>query len=266
MKFFFIFTLCLLFLLLLFASSEYPTCGSCYCSTSSNGTGPCPIIMPDMSFSNETIDRYKTQRAIAGAFSLFCNPYEDASCTTTPPQPSNISDEASAVCAFQYSSCVDYTLATFASRSEAQAAGAVVTHFGVCGLCSETADLAVYLRQDFTDAGKVCATRGLLDQQKGLECYQSLGLSLECAKIWNYDGTLFRCMYSLHLTSYGCSVRYYMSCHSTPLHSHSKLTTLALPHPPPTTPTPTHQLLRTYYQAKRHLRRGNVCRNVRGGP
>ena len=44
------------------------------------------------------------------------------------------------------------------------------------------------LAQDFTQAGKICATKGLFNEQKGLECYMELGLTKECAKIWNYDG------------------------------------------------------------------------------
>jgi hypothetical protein len=44
------------------------------------------------------------------------------------------------------------------------------------------------LFQDFTDAGKKCATIGLLNETDGLNCYMDLGLTLECAKIWNYDG------------------------------------------------------------------------------
>lgn len=41
---------------------------------------------------------------------------------------------------------------------------------------------------DFTDAGKICATKGLLSEKWGLHCYMALGLTRECAKIWNYDG------------------------------------------------------------------------------
>lgn len=42
--------------------------------------------------------------------------------------------------------------------------------------------------EDFTSAGKKCATKGLLNETDGYLCYQSLGLTPECAKIWNYDG------------------------------------------------------------------------------
>jgi hypothetical protein len=42
--------------------------------------------------------------------------------------------------------------------------------------------------EDFTAAGKKCATRGVTNETDGLECYKDLGLTEECAKIWNYDG------------------------------------------------------------------------------
>lgn len=42
--------------------------------------------------------------------------------------------------------------------------------------------------EDFTAAGKKCATIGLFDEQAGLKCYMDIGLTRECAKIWNYDG------------------------------------------------------------------------------
>ena len=29
---------------------------------------------------------------------------------------------------------------------------------------------------------------GLINEQKGMECYMNIGLTMECAKIWNYDG------------------------------------------------------------------------------
>ena len=34
----------------------------------------------------------------------------------------------------------------------------------------------------------MCATKGLLDEAAGLACYMDLGLTEECATIWNYDG------------------------------------------------------------------------------
>jgi hypothetical protein len=31
------------------------------------------------------------------------------------------------------------------------------------------------LAEDFTTAGKICATKGLFNEQKGLECYMDIG-------------------------------------------------------------------------------------------
>ena len=42
--------------------------------------------------------------------------------------------------------------------------------------------------EDFTAAGKICATKGLFNEAAGLACYMDIGLTEECAKIWNYDG------------------------------------------------------------------------------
>lgn len=104
-------------------------------------------------------------------------------------------DVEEAVCAYKYpalsdgsDACSAYSMITYASAEAALADGAVLTHAGSCGLCSTAQDLSVYLIQDFTAAGKRCATIGLFDEQSGLECYMDLGLTKECAKIWNYDG------------------------------------------------------------------------------
>lgn len=39
----------------------------------------------------------------------------------------------------------EYTMATYNSEQEMLAAGAEMTHWGACGACSTTKDLAVYL-------------------------------------------------------------------------------------------------------------------------
>merc|ERR1719198_53583 len=59
---------------------------------------------------------------------------------------------------------------------------------GSCGVCSNTQDLSVFLNSDFTTEGKKCATKAILSEHMGLKCYESLGLTKECSKIWNYDG------------------------------------------------------------------------------
>eukprot|EP01038_Epipyxis_sp_PR26KG_P012369 gene12369-16592_t len=173
-------------------SGLYPTCGDCWCIPSNNGTSSCPNFQPQTTFSNHSIEVYKSKIPL-NALALNCNPYYDSSCVTIPPQV--MLDEETAVCALSYprennydKKCNYYTMVTYKNREEAVSTGAVVTHEGSCGLCSTTQDLALYLRTDFTNAGKLCATKGLFNETAGLECYMSLGLTKECAKIWNYDG------------------------------------------------------------------------------
>lgn len=140
------------------AQDGYPSCGDCWCIPPNDGLGPCPIWQPQMNFSDEIISTYNRQVPVSW-YSLNCNPYEDSSCTTTPSQ--EMLDVEGAVCAFMYTmesdgskSCETYELKTFASRGDAELAGGVITHAGSCGLCSTTQDLAVYLTEDFTQAGK----------------------------------------------------------------------------------------------------------------
>jgi hypothetical protein len=125
-------------------SETYPTCGDCWCIPGKNGLGPCPIWQPQTSFSNETITGYLNQ-VILNPYSLDCNPYYDADCTTTPTQ--DYLDLDTAICAFKYSdnSCGEYQLVTYPNRQEALKDRAVITHEGSCGLCSTATDLAVYL-------------------------------------------------------------------------------------------------------------------------
>ena len=95
------------------------------------------------------------------------------------------------VCAYLYTdkdTCNEYSMITYPNRQEAIDANAKITHTGSCGLCSTTQDLALYLTQDFTEAGKICATKGVFNEQAGLDCYIDLGMTPNCAKIWNYDG------------------------------------------------------------------------------
>ena len=56
------------------------------------------------------------------------------------------------VCGLKYltSDKKKYELRNFGTRREAEEAGWVVTHQGVCGKCSTTQDLFVYLTTDLT--------------------------------------------------------------------------------------------------------------------
>ncbi len=82
-----------------------------------------------------------------------------------------------------------YSLQSFASKEAAEAAGAILTHYGLCGMCSSLEDLAVYL--EFRDLGvtvRECGVQNLLTPFESLvECIEGLGFSEPCAQIWAYN-------------------------------------------------------------------------------
>lgn len=70
-----------------------------------------------------------------------------------------------------------YTLQSFPDLTSAEAAGATITHYGACGVCSTTQDLAVYIQfTDLTTLGVQCSVQaGLKDFEAGVRCYQRAG-------------------------------------------------------------------------------------------
>lgn len=169
-------------------SNTYPTCGDCWCIPGNDGLDECPTWKPQTRFAPSTINNFKA-KVPTSIYTLECNPYYDANCTTTPPQIMLDSEEA--VCAYEYTdkdTCSEYKMTTFKDRKSALEADARITHTGSCGLCSTAQDLALYLTEDFTQAGKICATKGVFNEEAGLNCYIELGMTPDCAKIWNYDG------------------------------------------------------------------------------
>ncbi len=83
-----------------------------------------------------------------------------------------------------------YTLVTYASQDEAAAAGAKVTHFGHCGVCSTLANLAVYMRNDDLVAPvRACGVAPMAADggNADVSCLMQLGFDLPCAQAWAYD-------------------------------------------------------------------------------
>ena len=80
-----------------------------------------------------------------------------------------------------------YRLVTYASETEARAAGARPTHFGHCGVCSTLENLAVYMRvNDLTEPVRACGIANpALDAD--VTCLRGLGFDLPCAQIWAYN-------------------------------------------------------------------------------
>lgn len=95
-----------------------------------------------------------------------------------------------------------YHLKTYDSADEAHNAGAEITHYGPCGLCSTMQDLAVYIREpDLTAPVRACGVKGLGKGDKeaqalARECLQEVGFSDPCIDIWYWDieNTKNQCM------------------------------------------------------------------------
>ncbi len=82
-----------------------------------------------------------------------------------------------------------YTLVTYPSEAAAQAAGAKVTHFDGCGVCSTLANLAVYMNNgDLTAPVRDCGLATTADGgDADVSCLMALGFDLPCAQIWAYN-------------------------------------------------------------------------------
>lgn len=82
-----------------------------------------------------------------------------------------------------------YRLDTYDDLAALKKAGATVTHYGACGLCSSFENLAVYIRIiDLTTPVRSCGMKNIvLPPQNGIACLQKLGFDLPCAQIWYYN-------------------------------------------------------------------------------
>ncbi|MBN2342950.1 MAG: hypothetical protein JXX29_20475 [Deltaproteobacteria bacterium] len=82
-----------------------------------------------------------------------------------------------------------YRLETYDTADAASSAGAVITHYGACGLCSSLADLAVYMRYpDLTTPVRQCGIEGIAGgEDANMSCLLALGFSENCAQIWYYN-------------------------------------------------------------------------------
>jgi hypothetical protein len=172
-------------------SQDFPTCGNCWCIPDNEGLGECPSWKPVTDYNTSVVNIYANMVPDT-IYTLECNPYNDTSCQTNPSQ--TYLDVETAVCAYKFDgpiddlSCKTYSIITYPSKEDALLNNAIITHNGACGTCSTAKDLSIYLIEDFTTAGKKCASIGLFNEEDGLNCYMDIGLTKECAKIWNYDG------------------------------------------------------------------------------
>lgn len=131
-------------------------------------------------FSPSEIEELKNWELTEPLEQLLSDPYNEA----TP-----IVEEG--VCAIIIDDLAEkkYHIKSFNSEAEAEAAGAIVTHLGPCGLCSTLQDLAVYL--EYRDLGvtvRECGVQNLLTPFPSLvNCIEDLGFAEPCAQIWAYN-------------------------------------------------------------------------------
>jgi len=109
------------------------------------------------------------------------NPYE---------KPEEHQPIPGAVCGLIHDESVfnGYRLETFANEQAALAAGAHLTHWDACGVCSTLTDLVVYMRYpDLTDPVRQCGINNFGNKEGNIACLQELGFTLPCAQIWYYN-------------------------------------------------------------------------------
>ena len=197
--------ICVLIWYFAFFTQEEPDpiamCGECHCIVNEfEEGGTCPAIAPRNNYTKIDIDTWASQTAM-NPYTLKCDPYDKSSCETEPAQDEFLlSLGEAAVCAMHFEEALandnvtqlceaaSYTLVTYASFAEAEAADGFVTHTGHCGVCSTMQDLAAYLKSvDLTTEGKFCAKKGLFSLEIGQDCYKNLGMTEDCAQIWAYN-------------------------------------------------------------------------------
>lgn len=62
-----------------------------------------------------------------------------------------------------------------------------MTHQGVCGKCSTTKDLYVYLTTDLTRPVRACGVRYFYSLNKLRKCIKNLGFTDECTEVWLWN-------------------------------------------------------------------------------
>jgi len=153
-----------------------------------------PHLIPD---SEGGVHDYSSSSSYGGVYQPVCSPYPYLSeWLGMPPCQQPLDFEYEAVCGFLYEdydeSCAygrHYGMKTFKNWKKARDAGAIVTHTGECGVCSNANDLAVNLLPDFYFKSFQCAE--LMIQPTSsitndvFRCYlDTMGFTAECAWLW----------------------------------------------------------------------------------
>lgn len=110
---------------------------------------------------------------------------------TSNPYDASITKNTDGVCAVIIDDKINkkYHLETYASKEEAENAGAIVTHIDACGSCSSFQDLAVYAEN--LDVGAEVRRCAIVNFNTPFDslilCIENIGFTLPCAQIWAYN-------------------------------------------------------------------------------
>lgn len=86
----------------------------------------------------------------------------------------------------------NYGMKTYPSYEVAENDGAVVTHLGACGVCSNANDLAVYMDKKLNGKAEECRAFNW-SRKKARQCFENIGFTEDCAWLWATDS-----MYTSH--------------------------------------------------------------------
>lgn len=141
-----------------------PSCASC------DWTAP--------SLTRSTFDGWAALELATPYAEVTEDPYE-AAAPTIP---------ADAVCGVHVDGAT-YRLVDYATPDAAADADAIITHRGVCGVCSTLDDLAVYAGVgDLTKPVRQCGLDHIFGtQEEHLACLMNLGFTRPCAQIWYFN-------------------------------------------------------------------------------
>jgi len=193
-------------------------CTDCWCIPDEGPDGTCPDIGNRViAYTAKDKQKFKSHRLVLSKFLDLPHLYPEGeepkriksgpSCTPFPqliekvwlPPCEKPIEGKNDVCAFFYEGNDDnwgwgreYGMKTFPSYEAAVSEGAMVTHLGACGVCSNANDLAVFMDDDLNGKAESCRPFNW-SRKKARECFERIGFTEDCAWLFATDN-----MYTSH--------------------------------------------------------------------
>ncbi len=146
------------------------------------------ICNPSCECKSFTSKEFSSQQLAALKTWVLSTPYDEL---ITNPYNEALPEDSPSVCAVIVENLANriYRLQTYPDEAAAKAAGAILTHYDACGLCSTLSDLAVYAEDlDIGTPVRQCAIANFTKPFDSLvNCIQGLGFTKPCAQIWAYN-------------------------------------------------------------------------------